>query len=71
MSAAGDAPPYVFMGTSAFAVEVLRRLHGAGLTPALAITPPDRARGRGSKLAAPPVAKAERGLGVEIQQTPS
>lgn len=59
------------MGTSAFAVEVLRRLHEAELTPALVITPPDRARGRGRKLAAPPVAEAARELGVELHQTPS
>lgn len=71
MSAAGEAPPYVFMGTSAFAVEVLKALCDAGLPPTLTVTPPDRGRGRGRKLAAPPVAEAARELGLDLHQTPS
>jgi methionyl-tRNA formyltransferase len=61
----------VYLGTSHFAVRVLDRLAGSPHKPELVVTPPDRPRGRGRKLAAPPVADAARELGIELLQTPS
>src|SRR4029453_48595 len=61
----------VFLGTSHFAVRVLDRLAASPHRPALVVTPPDRPRGRGRKLAAPPVADAARELGIELLQTPN
>jgi methionyl-tRNA formyltransferase len=61
----------VFLGTSAFAVAVLRRLAASPHRPALVVTRPDRPRGRGRKLAAPPAAEAARELGLEVIQPPS
>jgi methionyl-tRNA formyltransferase len=63
--------PNVYLGTSEFAVAVLRRLADSPHRPALCVTPPDRPRGRGRSLASPPVADAARGLGIEVLQTPS
>ena len=60
-----------FLGSSAFAVEVLKALYGSPHRPALVVTPPDRPRGRGRKLAAPPAAEAARELGLELLQTAS
>src|SRR3954462_7564288 len=53
------------MGTSEFAVAVLRRLAASSHSPTLVITRPDRPRGRGRKLQPPPVAEAARELGLE------
>jgi methionyl-tRNA formyltransferase len=61
----------VYLGTSDFAVRVLDRLGASPHKPALVVTPPDRPRGRGRKLASPPVAHAARELGIELLQTPS
>jgi methionyl-tRNA formyltransferase len=58
----------VFLGTSEFAATVLRRLADAGRAPALVITRPDRPRGRGRRLAAPPVADAARALVIPLEQ---
>jgi len=66
-SAAG--PSNVFCGTSAFAAVVLRSLAATAHRPALVVTPPDRRRGRGRRLAAPPVAEAAGELGLELHQT--
>jgi methionyl-tRNA formyltransferase len=60
-----------FLGTSAFAVAVLRRLAASEHRPALVITRPDRPRGRGRRLAPPPAADAARELGIELEQPPS
>ncbi len=57
-----------YLGTSDFAVGVLRRLVAAGHPPALVVTRPDRPRGRGRRLASPPVADAARELGLEPAQ---
>lgn len=57
-----------FLGTSAFAAGVLRRLAESEHRPALVITRPDRPRGRGRRLAAPPVADAARELGIAVEQ---
>jgi methionyl-tRNA formyltransferase len=61
----------VFLGTPNFAVPVLRHLADSRHRPRLVITPPDRPRGRGRRLAAPPVADAARGLGLHVLQAPS
>ena len=59
------------MGTSEFAVAVLRRVAASTHAPALVVTRPDRPRGRGRKLQPPPVAEAARELGLEIFQPDS
>jgi methionyl-tRNA formyltransferase len=56
------------MGTSTFAVTVLERLARSDHRPALVITRPDRPRGRGRKLAPPPVADCARALGIPLDQ---
>jgi methionyl-tRNA formyltransferase len=61
----------VFLGTSEFAVSVLRRLAESEHRPALVVAPPDRPRGRGRRTAPPPAARAARELGIELVQTPS
>ncbi len=61
----------VFLGTSEFAVAVLRRLADSPHRPALVLTRPDRQRGRGRRLAPPPVAEAARELGIELDQPAS
>jgi len=58
----------VFLGTSEFAVAVLERLAQSEHRPLLALTRPDRPRGRGRKLASPPVARAARALGIALEQ---
>jgi methionyl-tRNA formyltransferase len=60
-----------FLGTSEFAVAVLRRLADSPHRPALVITRPDRPRGRGRRLASPPVAEAARELGIALEQPAS
>jgi methionyl-tRNA formyltransferase len=61
----------VYLGTSDFAVAVLERLAASPHRPALVVTRPDRPRGRGRKLASPPVADAARELGIEVTQPAS
>lgn len=58
----------VYLGTSDFAVTVLHRLAENPWRPLLVITRPDRPKGRGRKLAPPPVAVAARELGIEVDQ---
>ncbi len=58
----------VYLGTSEFAAAVLRRLADSAHRPALVVTRPDRPRGRGRKLASPPVADAARELELELFQ---
>ncbi len=58
----------VYLGTSAFAAAILRVLAGSGHRPELVVTRPDRPRGRGRRLAAPPVADIARALGLELAQ---
>jgi methionyl-tRNA formyltransferase len=60
-----------YLGTSAFAVAVLERLAASDHRPALVVTRPDRAAGRGRKLTPPPVATAARELGLELFQPES
>ena len=58
----------VYLGTSTFAVDVLGALATSPHRPALVVTPPDRPKGRGRKMAPPPVALAARDLGLELHQ---
>lgn len=58
----------VYLGTSEFAVEVLERLAATPHRPALVVTRPDRRRGRGRRLAPPPVAERAALLGIETIQ---
>jgi methionyl-tRNA formyltransferase len=58
----------VFIGTSEFAVAVLRRLADSPYRPGLVVTRPDRPAGRGRRLTAPPVAQAALELGIELEQ---
>jgi methionyl-tRNA formyltransferase len=61
----------VYLGTSPFAVTVLRRVAASEHRPQLVVTRPDRPRGRGRKLSPPPVAEAARELGIELLQPDS
>jgi methionyl-tRNA formyltransferase len=61
----------VYLGTSDFAAGVLRTLADSRHRPSLVVTRPDRPRGRGRRLAAPPVADAARELGIELIQPES
>ena len=58
----------VYLGTSAFAALVLRRLYDSPHTPVLVVSRPDSAVGRGRKLAPPPAVVAARELGVAVHQ---
>jgi methionyl-tRNA formyltransferase len=59
----------VFLGTSEFAADVLQRLAASDShRPALVLTRPDRPRGRGRRLASPPVAELARRLGIPLEQ---
>jgi methionyl-tRNA formyltransferase len=61
----------VYLGTSEFAASVLRRLADSPYRPALVVTRPDRPRGRGRRLASPPVAELARELGIALDQPDS
>jgi methionyl-tRNA formyltransferase len=59
----------VFLGTTDFAAAILERLARSDEhRPVLVLTRPDRPRGRGRKLASPPVAERARALGLELEQ---
>ncbi len=58
----------VYLGTSEFAAAVLERLAGTDHRPQLVVTRPDAPKGRGRKLAPPPVAEKARELGIELIQ---
>jgi methionyl-tRNA formyltransferase len=59
----------VFLGSSAFAVQVLKTLSDSPHRPSLVVTPPDRPKGRGRKVGSPPAALAATELGLELLQT--
>jgi methionyl-tRNA formyltransferase len=61
----------VYLGTSEFAAAVLRRLADSPHRPELVVTRPDRPRGRGRRLSAPPVADTARELGIDVDQPAS
>jgi methionyl-tRNA formyltransferase len=58
----------VYLGTSDFAATVLDRLAVSAHRPVLVVTRPDSRRGRGRKVAAPPVAGRAGLLGIELFQ---
>jgi len=58
----------VFLGTSEFAAAVLERLAASDHRPALVLSRPDRPRGRGRRMAAPPVAEHAHALGIALEQ---
>jgi len=58
----------VFLGTPAFAVPTLEMIVAAGYQVPLVVTQPDRPKGRGGALAAPPVKEAAVGLGLPVFQ---
>jgi methionyl-tRNA formyltransferase len=58
----------VYLGTSEFAATVLDRLASSPHRPQLVVTRPDAPRGRGRKLAPPPVAETAGLLGIEVFQ---
>jgi methionyl-tRNA formyltransferase len=61
----------VYIGTSEFAAGVLHRLFFSPHRPSLVVTRPDSPRGRGRRLASPPVAEMAAELGVECVQPES
>lgn len=61
----------VFMGTPDFAVPALRAIHGHGHHVVQVVTQPDRPKGRGRQLTAPPVKHAAASLGLPVIQPPS
>jgi methionyl-tRNA formyltransferase len=58
----------VYLGTSEFAAVVLGALAASAHRPQLVVTRPDARRGRGRKLAPPPVAVLARELGIDVIQ---
>jgi methionyl-tRNA formyltransferase len=59
----------VFLGTTDFAASILDRLaERPEHRPSLVLTRPDRPRGRGRRLASPPVAERARALGLALDQ---
>jgi len=58
----------IYLGTSDFAAGILAHLAAGPHRPALVITRPDRPRGRGRRMQAPPVADRARALGLELFQ---
>ena len=59
----------VYLGTSEFAVTVLRALAASEFRPRLVVAPPDRPSGRGRRMASPPAAAAAHELEIELLQT--
>jgi methionyl-tRNA formyltransferase len=62
----------VYLGTSDFAAEILRRLAASDShRPSLVVTPPDRRRGRGRNTSPTPVAELADDLGIDVLKTES
>ena len=59
----------VYLGTSEFAGEVLRKLAASDHRPLLVVTPPDRPKGRGRRMQSPPAAEVAAELEIETLQT--
>ncbi|MEZ4577234.1 MAG: formyltransferase family protein [Desulfobacterales bacterium] len=58
----------IFMGTPDFAVPCLNVLNEYGCKVSLVVTQPDKPKGRGRKLAPPPVKTAAQGFGYPVAQ---
>jgi methionyl-tRNA formyltransferase len=63
-----NLPSLVFLGTPDFAVPSLQLLADAGADIRLVVTQPDRAQGRGRKVAPPPVKILAQKLGIPVFQ---
>lgn len=63
-----NKPSIVFMGTPDFAVPCLTELYAAGYPIPLVISQPDRPKGRGKKLAMPPVKEKALALDLPVVQ---
>ena len=63
-----DLPSLIFMGTPEFALPSLRALYTARAPILLAVTQPDRPKGRGKKLVAPPVKVLAEAEGIPVYQ---
>ncbi|MFP4159431.1 MAG: methionyl-tRNA formyltransferase [Desulfobacterales bacterium] len=61
----------IFMGTPDFAVPAFKALHQSGHRISLVVSQPDRPRGRGRRIAKPPVKQAAEELGYEVIQPES
>jgi methionyl-tRNA formyltransferase len=61
-------PRLIFMGTPDFAVPTLKALLDHGHTVLAVVTQPDRPKGRGKRLTAPPVKKLALEHGIEVLQ---
>jgi len=61
----------VFLGTSAFAAAVLRRLHDSPHRPSLVVSRPDSPQGRGRRLCPPPAALTGTELNLPLLQPQS
>jgi methionyl-tRNA formyltransferase len=59
----------VYLGTSEFAATVLRTLADSAHRPLLAVTPPDRPKGRGRRIRPSPVAEVATELEIDLLQT--
>jgi methionyl-tRNA formyltransferase len=62
------SPTIVYMGTPDFAVPTFHALHRSAYDLKLVVTQPDRPRGRGRRLAPPPVKQAAAALDYEVRQ---
>lgn len=60
----------IFMGTPDFSVGTLEALIGAGHEVVLAVTQPDKPKGRGKAMQFPPVKEAALAHGIEVYQPP-
>ena len=58
----------VFMGTPDFAVPTLEKIYTSKFEIPLVITQPDRKKGRGKNLQAPPIKRAAERLGLRLEQ---
>ncbi len=63
-----DKPRILFMGTPAFALPALERLHNSHYPIIAVVTQPDRPAGRGQKEIAPPVKHLARQFGLPVLQ---
>ena len=63
-----DLPSLVFMGTPEFAVASLRGLLAAKAPISLVVTQPDRPKGRGKRIVAPPVKLLAEAEGIPVYQ---
>jgi methionyl-tRNA formyltransferase len=61
----------VYLGTSAFAGAVLRRLYDSPHRPSLVVSRPDSPQGRGRKLTPPPTVEIAHELGLDVFQPES